>query len=178
MVWSVLSAGVLFWAVFVWWMLMDWCCASRYRTLSRGRGRGPERKCLISFSLGSFIAVVLDGHKQCRWSFTAKADYIKGSFIWKTAHFSVTLLFCRFKILWLTLCQLHNEFEIEVSLSCVVFWDLLKSVWEMCVCAELVCMRGLQWFLTSVGYHFNLINSDSYRLPVWISMWLKKKSNI
>ncbi len=36
-------------------------------------------------------------------------------------------------------------------------------------------MRGLQWFLASVGYHLNLITSDSaYGLPVWIPMWLKK----
>ncbi len=133
-VWSVLSVGVLSELCLCaecWCIDVVLLVTGHYHVDVAG-ARSVSASFLHSFSFGSFIAVVLDGHEQCRWSFTAKAENIKGR---KTAHISVTLLFCRFKILWLTLCQLHNEFEIEVSLSsltCFV-WSSEERMRDVCL---------------------------------------------
>uniref|UniRef100_A0A673GGN9 Lysophosphatidylcholine acyltransferase 1-like n=1 Tax=Sinocyclocheilus rhinocerous TaxID=307959 RepID=A0A673GGN9_9TELE len=71
-------------------------------------GTCTNRTCLITFKPGAFIPAVPVQPVVIRYP-----NKLEGTFTWKMAHISVTLLFCRFKILWLTLCQLHNEFEIE-----------------------------------------------------------------
>lgn len=74
------------------------------RTRLHGRGEAPERECA---SLSQQCKHSCAGTVYCGLCWVCNKNTCV---LWPTK----TVLSCRFKILWLTLCQLHNAMEIEV----------------------------------------------------------------
>lgn len=77
------------------------------RTRLRGRGEALEREC-ASLSQQCKHMCARTVYRSLGW--VCSSNTCRVSVFCSTK----TLLSCRFRILWLTLCQLHNAMEIEV----------------------------------------------------------------
>lgn len=151
------------------------CLVPHHRILSRGHGKVLERKCLFRVCLTSVITIS-HVHTQthmasadlygirtykfhhyfhykvtcCKQTSIISLPPVQSSSIKLFISFFITMkpvpLFSSFKILWLTLCQLHNPMEIEVSVSVIQYLNTSAQLY----CYWIIIVMSLLLVFTSL----------------------------